>query len=57
MTAHRAKRGRREEMLRAGDRALAEIAAEAGFSDQAHFTRAFRVSRTAGFRPSAARRR
>ena len=31
-----------QEMLAAGERSLTEIACEAGFSDQAHFTRVFR---------------
>jgi AraC family transcriptional regulator len=40
-----------QEMLRAGDRALTEVAVEAGFSDQAHFTRVFR--RIVGETPAA----
>ena len=40
--------------LRAGERALAEIALEAGFADQSHFSRAFR--RQFGTTPGAVRR-
>jgi AraC family transcriptional regulator len=43
-----------QEMLIAGGRSLTEIAAEAGFSDQAHFTRVFR--RLVGETPAAWRR-
>lgn len=52
----RVRRG--QDMLTAGERSLTEIAAEAGFSDQAHFTRVFR--RIVGETPAAwqrARRR
>ncbi|SEG78110.1 AraC family transcriptional regulator [Bosea lathyri] len=45
----RVRRG--QEMLVAGDRTLTEIAVEAGFSDQAHFTRVFR--RVVGETPAA----
>ncbi|MDR6872161.1 AraC-like DNA-binding protein [Bosea sp. BE125] len=43
-----------QEMLLAGQRSLTEIAIEAGFSDQAHFTRAFR--RVTGETPAVWRR-
>ncbi|MFT4103320.1 MAG: AraC family transcriptional regulator [Burkholderiaceae bacterium] len=45
---------RSKRLLAAGDRPLTEIAAEAGFSDQAHFTRVFR--RMVGETPAAWRR-
>ncbi|AZO79279.1 MULTISPECIES: AraC family transcriptional regulator [unclassified Bosea (in: a-proteobacteria)] len=48
----RIERGQR--LLAAGDRPLTEIAADAGFSDQAHFTRVFR--RMVGETPAAWRR-
>lgn len=48
----RIRRG--QEMLVAGDRPLTEIAVEAGFSDQAHFTRVFR--RLVGETPAAWRK-
>ncbi|HEV2508828.1 AraC family transcriptional regulator [Bosea sp. (in: a-proteobacteria)] len=48
----RIERGQR--LLAAGDRSLTEIAADAGFSDQAHFTRVFR--RMVGETPAAWRR-
>ncbi len=48
----RIERGQR--LLASGDRPLTEIAADAGFSDQAHFTRVFR--RMVGETPAAWRR-
>jgi len=45
---------RSQSMLLSGDRPLIEIAIEAGFSDQAHFTRAFR--RVTGETPAVWRR-
>lgn len=48
----RIERGQR--LLAAGDRSLTEVAVEAGFSDQAHFTRVFR--RLVGETPAAWRR-
>jgi AraC-like DNA-binding protein len=47
--------GRAKEMLLAADAALAEVALSVGYSDQAHFTRAFKT-RT-GLTPQAFRRR
>ncbi|MCR4523273.1 MULTISPECIES: AraC family transcriptional regulator [Bosea] len=43
-----------QRLLAAGDRSLTEVAVEAGFSDQAHFTRVFR--RMVGETPAAWRR-
>ena len=50
----KARLRRVEEMLADGDLALTQIAAEAGFADQAHFTRVFR--RFYGLTPAAWRR-